>query len=69
MHKQTQRPKRRTAIAATPQIPHGRSKKATTRFTYREQFGVIVLCTDEAEHQRVFNRLKRQGYTCRLVAV
>lgn len=34
---------------------------------YREQFGVIVLCADEAEHRVVYERLIAQGFRCRVV--
>lgn len=38
-------------------------------FKYKEQFGVIVLCKDEAEHKEVYERLKAQGYQCKVVRV
>ena len=38
-------------------------------FKYREQFGVIVICKDEAEHKTVYERLKAQGYKCKVVRV
>lgn len=38
-------------------------------FKYREQFGVIVVCKDEAEHRAAYERLKADGYKCRLVRV
>jgi ParB-like chromosome segregation protein Spo0J len=34
---------------------------------YREQYGVIVICADEAEQERVYNELKEQGRNCRVV--
>ncbi|MCA1944967.1 MAG: hypothetical protein LDL30_06740 [Desulfovibrio sp.] len=34
---------------------------------YREQFGVIVLCRDEAEHRAVYEALTAQGYACKVV--
>lgn len=34
-----------------------------------DQFGVTVLCDDEADQQEVFKRLSRDGYTCRLMVV
>jgi hypothetical protein len=36
-------------------------------FRYKEQFGVIVLCHDEAHHQAVFKRLSGLGYKCKAV--
>ena len=38
-------------------------------FRYKERFGVIVMCKDEAEHKTVYDRLKAQGYTCKVVRV
>ncbi|MEW6210790.1 MAG: hypothetical protein AB1631_20665 [Acidobacteriota bacterium] len=35
--------------------------------SYREQYGVIVICAGEAEQKKVFNRLKGLGYNCRVV--
>jgi ParB-like chromosome segregation protein Spo0J len=34
---------------------------------YREQYGVIVMCEDEAEQQRVYETLHADGYACRVV--
>jgi ParB-like chromosome segregation protein Spo0J len=34
---------------------------------YREQYGVIVMCADEAEQQRVYEALHADGYACRVV--
>lgn len=45
--------------AAPPKNP---SKPA-----YRQQYGVIVLCDDEAHHQRVFRHLKELGYQVKVV--
>jgi hypothetical protein len=34
---------------------------------YREQYGVIVMCADEAEQEEIYNALLEQGYTCKVV--
>jgi hypothetical protein len=34
---------------------------------YKEQFGVIVVCRDEGEQERVYNELQERGYECRVV--
>ena len=34
---------------------------------YKEQYGVIVMCGDESEQQRVYETLRDEGYTCRVV--
>lgn len=38
-------------------------------FKYKEKFGVIVMCKDEAGHKAVYERLKAEGYKCRVVRV
>lgn len=39
-----------------------------TGFNYKEQYGVIVMCADEAEQEQVYNRLIGEGYECKVVA-
>ena len=34
---------------------------------YREQYGVIVMCADESEQEQVYEALKGEGYSCRVV--
>ena len=34
---------------------------------YREQYGVIVICEDEADQAVVYERLRDQGLNCRVV--
>jgi ParB-like chromosome segregation protein Spo0J len=34
---------------------------------YKEQYGVIVVCRDEGEQERVYNELHERGYECRVV--
>lgn len=49
-----------------PSLPEeAPGRPATER--YREQFGVIVLCTDETEHKDVYERLVELGFKCRVV--
>jgi hypothetical protein len=36
-------------------------------FNYKEQFGVIVICTDEAEQEAVYTKLAGDGYNVRVV--
>lgn len=53
----------------------GQSDKAPRKmlgangFRYKEKFGVIVMCKDEAEHKAVYERLKAEGYKCKVVRV
>lgn len=37
-------------------------------FNYKEQYGVIVMCKDEAEQEKIYNRLASEGYECKVVA-
>lgn len=41
----------------------------TSGFNYTEQYGVIVMCADEAEQEEIYNHLTEEGYTCKVVAV
>jgi hypothetical protein len=43
--------------------------RALIRYKYREQYGVIVVCRDEAQQRRVYNRLSREGLNCKVVVV
>jgi len=38
-------------------------------YTYRPGYGVIVLCADEPDQRAVYERLKREGYTLKVVTV
>ncbi|MGN0905873.1 MAG: ParB N-terminal domain-containing protein [Bullifex sp.] len=37
-------------------------------FTYKEQYGVIVMCADEDEQREIYERLTEEGYECKVVA-
>lgn len=37
-------------------------------FNYKEQYGVIVMCKDEADQERIYNELNKMGYDCKVVA-
>ena len=34
---------------------------------YKEQYGVIVICSGEAEQERIYSRLTKEGLTCKVV--
>lgn len=38
-------------------------------FKYKQQYGVVVLCTDEKHQQQVYTALKEQGLKLKVVAV
>ena len=40
-----------------------------THFSYKEQYGVIVMCKSEEEQEAIFNKLTEEGYECKVVAV
>ena len=39
------------------------------KYTYKPQYGVIVICTDEKEQQAIYERLKAEGLTLKVVSV
>ena len=39
------------------------------KFTYRQQYGVIVVCESEAEHRQTYERLSALGFKCKAVRV
>lgn len=38
-------------------------------FNYKEQYGVIVICRDEKEQQEIYERLRAEGLTLKIVTV
>lgn len=46
------------SVGALGDIPESR---------YKEQYGVIVVCADAAEQERIYNALKDHGYNCKVV--
>ncbi len=38
-------------------------------FTYKQQYGVIVICKDEKEQREVYERLLKEGLTLKVVTV
>ncbi len=41
----------------------------TTDINAENQYGVIVMCADEADQEKTYNALIEQGYKCKVVAV
>ena len=39
------------------------------KFNYKAQYGVIVVCANEGEQEEVYNRLRGDGLTCKIVCV
>ena len=44
-------------------------EKKVKKFNYQQQYGVIVICKDEAEQVRIYEELKKQGLTLKVVTV
>lgn len=42
---------------------------AAKPFQYRQQFGLILICKDEAEQKRKFEQFARRGVKVRVVTV
>lgn len=38
-------------------------------FSYKPQYAVIVICSDEDDQKGIYNRLKEEGYKLKVVAV
>ena len=39
------------------------------KYTYKPQYGIIVVCADEKEQKEVFERLVADGYKLKVVNV
>ena len=44
-------------------------QKKKNKYTYKPQFGVIVICDNEEHQKQVFEHLKKFGYKLKIVAV
>lgn len=44
-------------------------EKSSKKYTYRPQFGLVVMCKDEADQIALFQKLKAQGLTLKVVTV
>lgn len=40
-----------------------------SKYTYKPQYGVIVICKNEEEQKAIFERLKMEGLTLKVVNV
>jgi ParB-like chromosome segregation protein Spo0J len=56
------------AESTSPVVNSG-GAPADSTFEHTEQFGVIVMCKDEAEQEQVFNRLQGEGLSVKVVVV
>lgn len=44
-------------------------KKSMGNYNYKQQYGIVVICKDEEEQKAVYERLKAQGLTLKVVCV
>lgn len=44
-------------------------KKKAPPFRYRQRFGLIIECRDEAEQERRYESLRKKGWKVRVVVV
>lgn len=40
-----------------------------SKFQYKEQYAVVVICKDEKEQEETYNKLKEEGHNIKVVAV
>lgn len=50
-------------------LPEVKNKRNMNKYIYKPQYGVIVICQSEEEQKAVYERLKREGLTLRIVNV
>lgn len=44
-------------------------KAKTKTFNYKSQYGVVVICEDEKEQMKIFERLQKEGLKLKVVCV
>ncbi|MDR0206052.1 MAG: hypothetical protein LBI45_02180 [Bacteroidales bacterium] len=44
-------------------------EKEQKKFNYQQQYGVIIICKDEAEQIRIYEELQKQDLTLKVVTV
>jgi len=44
-------------------------KRFMANYSYKQQYGVVVICEDEKEQQKVYEMLRVQGLTLKVVTV
>ena len=57
------------AILAAMKKPPAVARTSATPFKYHQQYGLIVVCEDEADQKRKFEQLKKRGLSVRVVTV
>ena len=54
-------------FAEEPEVTGGEPINTDTNFNYKEQYGVIVICNNEQEQEKIYNSLTAEGYECKVV--
>lgn len=39
------------------------------KYTYKKQFGIVVVCESEEEQQRIYERLRKLGLKLKVVVI
>jgi len=42
---------------------------STKKFTYKEQHAVVVICNSEKHQERVYEKLRKEGFILKVVSV
>jgi len=40
-----------------------------SKYTYKKQYGIVVICSDELEQKKLYEKLQKQGLTLKVVCV
>lgn len=56
-------------MGSKPQAADKARRPGENGFKYRQQFGLVIVCKSEAEQQRLYGRLLRQGHKPKVVCV
>lgn len=56
------------ALMSEFHVPDNTGVLGENGYSYKEQFAVIVICADEPEQCKVYERLNAEGYSCKVVA-
>ena len=56
-----------TAEQIEEELENEVNTSSESSFNYKEQYGVIVICKNEEDQEKVYNKLLDQGYECKVV--
>ena len=61
--------KKNVSSPESNQTSESEQPNLSSNFNYKEQYGVIVMCKDEREQEKIYTRLTDEGFSCKVVAV